>query len=254
MKLILMAVSLMLTAGNLLGFSVNPGIFEIDCKAGNKVNLQYELRCTKSVSEFIKVDYENISGLIDTNHLQFPKQEIRLEPNGEAYKLNILVRTPVQASPENILKISFYDVPKGKSTISISTRISTRAYIRYTDEAKVRFQVENLGLKTLVNRGQTIHYLVATVKNEGNTYIKPRGTIRLTDAKGRDYQYEMNELGLPVYSNKSRELETVINSLPEPGLYEAVIESDLKITEKQSSTLKIKITDDHKILIMDRKK
>jgi hypothetical protein len=242
----------LLMAGMLDAFSVNPGVFELDCNSGNKVNLQYELQCTKSTPEFIRVEYANISGTINTDRIELPKQEIRLDPGADPFKLNILVRTPPEDSPENILKISFFDMPKDKGTISITTRISTRAYLRYKDKSKLDCLVENIEFRTVVNRGKTLFYFSMTVKNVGNTYLKPKGTIRLTDVKGEELEIPVNGLDFPVYSCQSRVLDSPIDFLPEPGHYKALLKMDLGMGGSREFKYKLEVTPDHKVLFAEK--
>ncbi|MBU1077202.1 MAG: hypothetical protein KKH98_07915 [Spirochaetes bacterium] len=249
--IVFIIMMLLFTLCELSGFSLNPPKFEIDCESGNKVVLQYELQCTKDTAEYIKVDFKDISGRLDKDQISASGDEITLQP-AKPYKFEIRVNTPVEGSGENILKVSFYDVPKENNMIAISSRISTRVYIRYTDKALIDLDVESISFEKKLIKKQYINYLKVRIRNRGNVYFRPVGKLILTDPQNSVSMFSINQFNLPVYSGKIRELITEINSIPEEGIYDAQIRVKTKLSKEKIFKFKIKIIKDQEVLIIER--
>ncbi|MBN1898803.1 MAG: hypothetical protein JW827_08505 [Spirochaetes bacterium] len=232
----------------LLAFSVNPGKFEINCEAGNKVVLKYDLACTKEIPEFIRISYKNIAGELHDSQIEFPEEVIKLEPGKTLKSVDIIINTPMDV-PENILKISFTDIPQA-SPIGIASRISTRAYIRYKKKAKIDYNIESIKLESILFRGKMLNYFVVKIKNNSNVYIRPEGLLilknisdntRNTNHDSIPLQVPVNGIKVPVYAGQSRELRTLITGIPDQGTYLAEMKIKTDLTDYKTFRFKIKI-------------
>lgn len=260
MKTLLMLICILFLNTYLSGFSIKPSIFEIDCNGGNRVTCQYELKCTKNVPEFINIEYNSLSGVITSNQIVLPKIPIILKPDSDVYKLNILIKTPLEGFPENILKISFYDNPVKHGSIAIGSMISTKVYLRYKNKAKVDYDVDKISFYTKISKkGRKINYLKVLIKNKGNVYLKPTGKITLKntdekivniDNKGNLFTFFINQFKKPVYAGRSRELKSEIDSIPDPGLYNAEMLLKDNICSDKKLKFKIRITENRNIIIL----
>ncbi len=239
-------------ANNVFSFSVKPGKFDVVCDAGNKVILQYELKCTKKIPEFIKIKYWNLKGRISADRFIMPELPIKLYPNQDAKKVKIIIRTPITNYAENILKISFVDVSTGEGgTISIASMLSTRTYIRYKDKALLSYEVKNFYFSSKrVRGGKIIKYFNLKVLNKGNTHIRPNGYAIFKNRKGVSYNYKINQFEFPVYSKKDRNLITEISDFPRQGRYDVEILVNTKLGQPKNFKYKVDICDDGKVNIV----
>jgi len=133
-------------------------------------------------------------------------------PSQKEIKVDVKINVPEDAPPGgHFLGIGFSSLPpkekKDTGNVAIGVNVIGLVYINVSGQTVEKISISNLNLKSFVlNLPLKLSY---TIKNEGNTYIRPRGEIVFTNIFGKKQGATLvNPRELQILPGKEKVLET----------------------------------------------
>lgn len=203
-----------------MALTVSPAKTELYVNPGDNLILQFIVRNDDPVDGYI---YPKVQGFSEDEggskifldktpetEWVFLPSEISA-PSQKEIKVDVKINVPEDAPPGgHFLAIGFSSLPpKGKENgnVAIGVNVIGLVYINVSGQTVEKASISNFNLKSFVlNLPLKLSY---TVKNDGNTYIRPRGEIVFTNIFGqKSGAILINPRDLQILPNKEKVLET----------------------------------------------
>ncbi len=140
-----------------------------------------------------------------------PLAPVTLAP-GAQQTVPFTIRVPENAPPGGHFAVIWWSsAPKGTRQLSVVTRAGALVYLTVSGEARRSAQIVSFGAEGggRFFRGLPVRFEVL-IKNEGNVYEKPMGTLTLTNLfGGESARAKVNESGSQVLPRSQKTLPTI---------------------------------------------
>jgi len=200
--------------------TVSPAKTELYVNPGDHLVLQFMVRNDDSVDSYI---YPKVQGFSEdeggskifldktpeTEWVSLPSQIFA--PSQKDVKVDVNINVPYDAPPGgHFLAIGFSSLPpqsKEGENVAIGVNVIGLVYLNVSGQTVEKASISNFNLKSFVlDLPLKLSY---TVKNEGNTYIRPRGEIIFTNILGQKSGATLiNPRELQILPNREKVLET----------------------------------------------
>lgn len=160
--------------------------------------------------------------------LQFEKTKVNLTP-GEFTDAKFLIKVPRDAAGEYLCAVIFDEnrslkenAPKdneGSVRIQLTPRFSIPIYISIKNTEKTKAEITDLRLTSGSKKGEII--INVTLKNTGNTHIRPFGTLIIFNQNGEVVKNLPIGKSLPVFPGYQETIPVLCRNLP-TGKFSAV--------------------------------
>ena len=204
-----------------MALTVAPAKTELYVNPGDELTLQFIVRNDDPVDSYI---YPKVQGFSEdeggskifldktpeTEWVSLPSEIFA--PSQKEIKVDVKINVPEDAPPGgHFLAIGFSSLPpegrRGTGNVAIGVNVIGLVYINVSGQTVEKASISNFNLKSFVlNLPLKLSY---TIKNEGNTYIRPRGEIVFTNILGqKSGAVLINPRELQILPNREKVLET----------------------------------------------